>query len=152
VDLLDVAKRVLDEEEWGYDVSDDGRFLRSGFSGENGSWPFFVGVDDDVAVSVDSILDQLAPEPRRAEVVELLTRINWGKRLGSFHFDYSDGEIRCHSAVDVEGGELTPTMFQNLLFSNLAMVDYYFGAIMAVCYARVDALSALLAIEEDQAT
>ncbi|HET7066922.1 MAG TPA: YbjN domain-containing protein [Nocardioides sp.] len=148
--LLDVVRRVLDDDEWNYEIVGDGALLRMRFTGEHGSWRVFVGVDDDDGVvSVDSVLDQFAPDNRRSEVVELLTRANWNKRIGGFQFDYSDGEIRYHSAIDVEGGDLTQKMFTNLLFSNLATTDRYYGAVMAVCYAKVDALSALLAMEDE---
>jgi hypothetical protein len=148
--LLEVITQTLDEGDWNYELVDGGEYLRMGFAGENGTWRVFVRPDeDDQVVSIDSVLDQFAPEPRRVEVVDLITRINWGTRIGGFQFDHSDGEIRYHAAIDVEGGTLVPKMFLNLLYANLSTTDRYFGAVMAVCYAKVDALSALLAMESD---
>ncbi|KAA1421251.1 hypothetical protein F0U44_02765 [Nocardioides humilatus] len=147
VDLMQVIKQCLARAEWNYEESADGRFLRTGFSGDAGSWRVFVRASEDGVVQVDSVLEQYAPTHRHAEVAELLTRINWGGRVGGFQFDYSDGEMRFHTGIDVEGGTLTEQMFLNLLMSNVATMDLYYGAIMAVCFAKADAVTALLANE-----
>ena len=45
-----------------------------------------------------------ASQDSYADVVEFLTRANYGLKLGNFEFDYSDGEIRYQSILScVEG-------------------------------------------------
>lgn len=139
---LDICKAFLDEDEWSYHQLEDSSILRMSFNGNNGRWKVFMSADEDGIVAVDSMLEQNVPKDRRIEISELLTRVNYGKRIGGFQLDLSDGELRFHSGIDVEGAELTTSILEHLLYTNVVTMDRYFKVIMAVSYAGVDAESA----------
>lgn len=142
VDHLSEIRALLDAEEWTYQVDDERPVISAGFTGNSGEWRVFLVATEDGVVIVDSVLSQLIPEERRVEVAHLLTLANFGMRVGGFQFDFSDGEVRFHSGIDLEGTHLTELMFKNLLFTNLATMDRHFHAIMSVTYGNVAGLSA----------
>lgn len=69
-------------------------------------------------------------------VAEYLTRANYGLPLGNFEMDFSDGEVRFKTSLDVEGEEymLTPAMIKSLVYSNVLTMDRYLAGMMAVIY------------------
>lgn len=144
------VESFLREDDWNFAPVDGRPIFRVGFAGNSGTWTAYISAADDGVISVCSMLDQAAPSDRRMEVAELLTRVNYGLRLGGFQLDIGDGEIRFYSAIDVEGGDLTFMMFKNLLYNNLMTTDHYFKAIMAVCFAGVGAESAYEAAAAEQ--
>lgn len=148
---FETVKRFLDEDGADYDVvPEEPGLLAMGFAGDVGSWRIFVHVLDNGVLVVKSALDQFAPEPRRPEVIELLTRINQYLPIGCFQFDHADGEIAFTTGIDVEGVELSRQLFDNLMMGNLGTMAHHYSAIMAVCFAKMDALNALLTLENDE--
>lgn len=79
-----------------------------------------------------SIVNVIVPEGKRNAVSELLTRINYELIIGSFEMDFADGEIRFRTSIDFEGNELTVSLIENVVQSNLAISDDYFYSIMRV--------------------
>jgi hypothetical protein len=56
-----------------------------------------------------------APENKRLEAMEFITRANYGAIIGNFEMDISDGEITYKTSLDVEGAELTETLILSLV-------------------------------------
>jgi hypothetical protein len=75
------------------------------------------------------------PEKMR-DVAEFITRANRGMRIGNFELDFDDGEVRYKTSLDVEGGELTNKMIDNLLRANLTTIDRYFAGMMELIYGE----------------
>ena len=69
-------------------------------------------------------------------MAEFVTRANRGMRIGNFELDFDDGEIRYKTSMDVEGGDLTDKMIDNLLRANLTTTDRYFTGLYWSCYLR----------------
>lgn len=76
-----------------------------------------------------------APEKSRITVAELLVRANLNAFCGRIDLDMSDGELRFRAGFDIEGGQLTPEMLNNLLSIGNGLLDQYLPAIAAVIYA-----------------
>src|SRR5262249_47600370 len=94
------------------------------------------------------ILPSNVPEEKRVEIAEFITRANYGLVIGNFEMDYNDGEVRYKTSVDVEGGELTPKMIENLMRANLMTMDRYFAGVMGVLYGDRDPAEAIAEMEE----
>ena len=77
-----------------------------------------------------------APTEKMTEVAEFVTRTNRGMRIGNFELDFDDGEIRYKTSIDVEGGELTAKMIDNLLRANLSTINRYFAGVMELIYGN----------------
>lgn len=150
--LFDIAHSFLVNDEWNptVDESETGstRFLRTAFSGTSGRWRCLMVINEErEQVCMYSILDVNCPGDQRGAVSEFITRANYGLIIGNFELDYSDGEIRYKSSVDVEGGELTDLMVKNLCYANVLTVDRYFPGLMAVMYGGKDPEGAVHEVE-----
>ena len=92
-------------------------------------------------------LDCRAPEERRPAAAELITRINYGLRLGNFEMDFADGEIRYRAGIDVADGELTAEMVDAVIGATAGTVDRYFPAIMSFLWSDMAPEDAVAMIE-----
>ena len=86
----------------------------------------------------------------RPAVAETLHRANWGLRLGNFEMDYSDGEIRYHTALTVEDSLLSDAMLKHLFAANWSTMDRYASALMAVIYANKSPKGAIRESEQNK--
>ena len=75
-------------------------------------------------------------------------RINYGLTIGTFEMDFSDGEIRYRTGVDVTGGELAPEMLGSLIAATVGTVDRYHPAIMSFLWNDMTPEDAVAMIEE----
>ena len=84
-----------------------------------------------------------APVGRRAAVADALVRINRGYRMGHIDLDMEDGELRYHTAIDVEDGTLSPTMLQNIHNAGIDVLDRALPILMAIGYANAAPATAI---------
>lgn len=140
-DNLALIEQYLTEDDWAFEreVRNEEPFLKMGVTGQSGKWVFYSFAAPDGVIVVSSVLDVFVPEPRRPETALLTTFVNYRLRVGAFTLDLSDGEVSFRIGIDVEGGRLTPTMFRNLLQTNLSTMDHWFPTIMSVAYGNVAA-------------
>jgi hypothetical protein len=76
-------------------------------------------------------------------IAEFLTRANYGMTIGNFELDYTDGEIRYKTSIDVTNDQLSPALIQTLVYINVAMMDEYLPGIQAV----IDGATPIAAIQ-----
>jgi hypothetical protein len=124
--LLEGLKRAFAENDWPYREVRGAPVLVGEFSGPAGSWSFYAqAVEDKGLILLYSICPQRAPEQRRSEVAELLTRANYGLAAGNFELDFDDGEIRYKSVLHAEGDGLDALTLRRLVRANgIAMETY----------------------------
>lgn len=147
--LFEAVVDYLTEDDWKFHVVKDETALMLSFGGAAGSWQCFATVDEEKQwFTFYSILPSNVPEDKRVEVAEFITRANYGLVIGNFEMDYGDGEVRYKTSVDVEGGELSPKMIENLMRANLMTMDRYFAGIMGVLYGDRDPAEAIAEMED----
>lgn len=80
------------------------------------------------------IVPELAiPAAFHGEVVEYLTRVNCGMRIGNFEFDYKDAKIRFKSSVAFKGDRLSSALIGAAIEpAMIAWKDYLMGVIRVV--------------------
>ncbi len=136
------------QDEWPYQEIEGRPLIRTGFAGKNGEWSCFAQAREDMEQFVFySIAPVKAPPEKHDAVVEFITRANYGMIIGNFEFDYSDGEVRYKTALDVEGGEATFTMLRNLIYINVRTMDRYLPGLMKVIYTDFSPAEAIREIE-----
>jgi hypothetical protein len=84
---------------------------------------------------------------KRPAAAELFTRINYGLTIGTFEMDFSDGEIRYRTGIDVTGGELAPEMVMSLIAATVGTVDRYHPAIMSFLWNDMTPEDAVALVE-----
>lgn len=150
--IMAVVKQFFTEDDWSFQEIEEGFMLRLGFAGQHGRWQCYAEArEKDEQFVFYSVLSALTPEDRRPAVAEFLHRANYGLRIGNFEFDYSDGETRYKTSIDVEGDRLTPQLVKMLVYANVSTTDRYFPGLMKVIYADKDPLEAIEEIEKPPA-
>jgi hypothetical protein len=146
--IFNAVVDYLTEDDWKYTLLDGENTLMLSFRGKSGSWQCF-GRADEVkeCFSFYSILPPHASEDRRAAVAEFIMRANYGLIIGNFEMDYRDGQIRYKTSIDIEGGEITPKMIENLVYANLMTMDDYFPGFMEIMYGDKEPARAIEEIE-----
>lgn len=147
--LIDIVMSFFEEDGWHFERVDDDT-LTMGFSGDSGTWRCGAVVNEEQdRFAFFSVLDTKVSPERRAVAAEYITRANFDLVLGNFEMDYSDGEVRFKTSIDVEGGGLTHTMIRNMVYTNCALMDRYMHGLLKVVYGDV---SPELAIQEAEQT
>ena len=131
--LLQVVLDFLREDGWDFAALDNKSVLKTSYQGENGSWTCYAQTrEDDQQFLFYAICPIKAPERKRPAIAEFITRANYGMVIGNFELDYSDGEIRFKSSVDVEDSELTEPMCRSAVYWAVVMMDKYLPGILQV--------------------
>jgi len=146
--IFDTMVQFFKDDEWKFRQLEDRPILQLGFSGRNGAWMCYAQAKNEQQRFIFySVLDVKAVPEKRAAIAEFLTRANYGLVLGNFEMDYSDGEIRYKTSIDVEGGDLTHEMIKTMVYTNVLMMDKYLPGIMSVLYANISPEQAIAAVE-----
>jgi hypothetical protein len=88
-----------------------------------------------------------ASKKRRAEVAELITRINYGMVTGCFEMDLDGGEVRYRYGLDFNGVELDPLLVRNAILSSLDAIETYMKAVSDVMAGKATPREAIAAAE-----
>ncbi len=67
--------------------------------------------------------------------------------IGNFELDFTDGEIRYKTSIDVEGDRLTSALIRQLVYANVTMMDEYLPGIKAVVEGELSPEDAIAKIE-----
>ena len=84
---------------------------------------------------------------QRGIAAELVTRINFGLVIGNFELDFADGELRCKTSLDVDGAQRVAPLLGQIVHANLALMDGYLPAFVAVAARDATATAALALVE-----
>jgi len=147
-DLLDVAISFFKEDNWSFTQLQDQPILKLSFQGASGQWSCYAQAREEQAQFLFySMCPVKAVEDRRTAVAEFLTRANYGLFIGNFELDFSDGEIRYKTSIDVEGSQLSPALVKPLVYANVLMMDRYLPGIMSVIYGSTPPAEAVAKAE-----
>jgi len=134
--LQEAVELFFEEEEWEVTTEDEG-ILRSVFDGENGHWMCYTQILSDFEqVLFYSICPVPVPAFALSAITEFICRVNAELSLGNFELDFGHSKVRFRTGVDVSGVGLAQTLFRNLVFQNLAVMDFYFSEIMGIIAGR----------------
>lgn len=118
------------------------------FGGKNGKWNCYAKARTDQAQFVFySICPVSVPESKRLALAEFITLANYGTIIGNFEMDFSTGEIRYKTSIDVSDSNLTFTQIKQLVYTNVMMMDEYLPGIVSAINNDVEAKDAIAQIE-----
>ena len=148
-ELFETLKSFFFNDEWFYVEVDERPLLRLNHWGENGRFSCQAEVNETQQIFYFySYFPVNVPPAKQAAVAELITRANYGMRVGNFELDYEDGEVRFKTSIDVENVELTHALVSNHVYANVWTMDRYLPALFAVIYGSASPLDAANQIEE----
>lgn len=146
--LFRTIKQFFEDDDWHPQRVEGQEAVTMGFTGQNGSWRCMaIAFQEQDQVVFFCVLDTKVPLEKRRIAAEYLTRANYGLRIGNFEMDFEDGEVRCKTSVDVEGGTLTPQMVKSLSYCCCMLMDRYLPGLMKVAFGEVMPEAAIREIE-----
>jgi len=146
--VLEAVTDFLTEDDWNFHQLEGKTILSMGFKGENGSWRCYAQAKEEQERFIFySVMESNVPKEKRQTIAEFITRANYGMIIGNFEMDFSDGEVRYKTSIDVEGGELAPQMIKSLIYANVLMMNRYLPGIMSVIYGGTDPAEAIAKVE-----
>ena len=148
--ILESAAAFFTEDKWQFERHPDRPVLRLPFAGNNGRWQCFLQERNN-QVLFYSVAPVSCPEENRAAISEFITRANYGMSIGNFELDFSDGEIRYKTSLDVDEGDLANNLIKPVVYINCLMMDKYLPGLMKVIYGHADPKAAVDEIENPAA-
>ena len=142
--------QFFDEDDWNYQTLEDKSVLAGNFQGKKGKWRFIARAkEEQKQFIIYSILANNIPDDKLPEAAEYLTRANFGLTIGNWELDFSDGEVRYKTSVDVEGNEdiVNSELLKHLVYVNMWTTDRYLEGLMKVIYGGISPEEAIIEIE-----
>ncbi len=140
--------RYLEDNRWKFERHDLERSVNLGFAGENGCFRCLALVDaDDDLFQFFSFVPMRVPEEKKTQIAELITRANYGLKIGKFEMDFSDGELRFQTSARYGAHTLHDEVIRDIIATNLMTVDRYFPAFSNVLFAGEEPEEAISRIE-----
>ncbi len=138
----------MESEQWKYEILEGDTMLRFHVKTSAGIMICYADVNEAHDwLCFYSILPVNVTPDRRAAMAEFLSRANHGLRIGNFEMDFDEGEVRFKTSIDIEGGELTETMIDNLLRANLSTMNMYFHGLMKTIFSEKSPSEIIASIE-----
>ncbi|MEB3279027.1 MAG: YbjN domain-containing protein [Lyngbya sp.] len=146
--LFEVMLEFFDEDGWVFKEIDHRRVVALGIEGKNGRFDcYMIAREEEKQLSVYSVFPVRVPDYKRYNVAALITMINYGILIGNFEMNFSDGEIRYKTSLDVEGDRLSSTLVKHLVYANVTTMDKYLPAIMSVIFGNLSPEEVISRIE-----
>lgn len=151
--ILHQLLNFFTQDDWQFTKLQGEPVLHLAFQGENGGWNCYARAREDQQQFIFySICPIATPADKRSAIAEFITRANYGMTIGNFELDFTDGEIRYKTSIDVEGDQLSFALIKSLVYTNVMMMDTYLPGIRAVIEAGVSPEEATRVIEQRENT
>jgi hypothetical protein len=95
--------------------------------------------------------ERAAPN-RQSEVVEFITRANFGMTFGNFEMDYKTGIVRYRTSMDYTGGKLQPVATRNVILGAMEGIEVYAQSLLDVLKGKKSAKQGIKEAEGDLET
>lgn len=116
--------------------------------GDSGVWNTQITVVPEYfQVIVFADMRLVVPREKRLDLAEWAARANRGLPVGNFEVDLDEGAVWFKTSIDVEGDELTPALFENLLAANFITTDTYLGPLKRWLNDEISNVEAVAAAE-----
>lgn len=153
VSILNLAVTFFDSINWNYSHHENKPILSMRHQGKKGAWRCVAQARESETQRqflFYSVLDSFTPPDKQPAMAEFLTRANYGMVIGNFEMDYSDGEVRFKTSIDVSANieHLTEAQFRSVVFTNVLMMDKYFPGMMSVMYLNRPPAELIAEIEQ----
>lgn len=133
--LQTLVEQFLVGKGFKYDVLKADAIIGFGLSGGKGKFHCYVTFDEEEGyMLVHSLCGFNAPQDKRTEMAELLTRMNFVIKIGNFELDFEDGEIRFKTSIRISPHEVTEDMIGHLILSNILTMDSSLPILMELLY------------------
>ena len=142
--IFEIVIDFFKEEEWQFQLISQQQTLHLVFQGNNGKWDCYAKAKEKEQQFIFySICPLKTPESKKVAIAEYIIRANYGMIIGNFEMNFSDGEIRYKTSIDVEGDRLNSALIKRLVYANVTMIDEYLPGIIAIIEKNMSPVEAI---------
>jgi hypothetical protein len=146
--LAEEVHRFFADHDWPTAPYEEPPSLQMMYQGDCGRWGCLALIrEEEQQLIVYSVCPAGAPQERRTQMGEFVTRANSRLSMGNFEMGYETGEVRFKTALDLGGHPISQALINQLVFGNVLLMDRYLPGIMAVLYGDVSPVDAIAQIE-----
>jgi hypothetical protein len=147
--LFQAVTMFFEEMGWPFEVVEGQEgVLQTGYEGANGVFVCFCHCREDAQQIIFYVVaEERCPEPYLQAMAEFLTRANFGMLIGNFELDYSDGEVRYKTSLDLEDAGMSPALLRNLVVAASTTFDRYYTGFQSVASGALGAIEAIVQVE-----
>lgn len=146
--IFEKMLHFFSQDDWAFATTPGETTLRLAFQGKSAQWTCYAQAREQQQQFVFySICPLKVPETKNLAIAEFIARANFGMIIGNFELDFTDGEIRYKTSINVEGANLTFPQIKRLVYANVTMMDQYLPGIMSVLDGDVEPKDAIAQIE-----
>ncbi|MCF3575749.1 YbjN domain-containing protein [Planktothrix agardhii] len=150
--ISEVMQEFFSEDDWEFVEMEEESILQMVFEGDHGRWTCFaLAIEENRQFVFYSLCPVNTPPEKISAMAQFLTKVNYGTTIGNFELNYSDGEIRYKTSIDVEHERFTTGLVNNLVYINVLTMDKYLPGIMAIINNKLSPDDAI-AIAESSAS
>lgn len=135
-EILEEVKKYLDSQNWHYTRQE--KYIEFGMSlarcQKMGGVRVVILPNDNNAFTAYAICKLRADEDVRTEVMEYITRANYGLKIGNFEMDCSDGEIRYKTYLEFYSGVPPMKTIERYVDLSFLMMEKYGNGLLAVLF------------------
>jgi hypothetical protein len=142
-EYLTISADITDEIRQFFVDEDEGE-IHLVFKGNNSRYDCYTETcDKSKTFLVYSYMRYKILPKKRQNIAEYLTRANFELTCGNFEMNFSDGEVRYRTSINIEDGNLTNDMIAQLLYGNIESMDRYYPGIMSIVNSEISPEDAL---------
>ena len=146
--LFEEIRTFLTEDEWPFSQLEGKTVFRTAYHGKNGTFTCYAQAREEQFIFLFYAVCPInVPEDKRQVVAEFVTRANYGMYVGNFELDFTDGEVRYKTSLDVENAELPQPVIKNLVYAAVWTMDRYLPGLMKIIYGGAVPTAVLEEIE-----
>lgn len=149
LDMIDRVRDYMDKDEWRYEYEEERQLIRSGINlkCKLQSLRMFVSFNEG-GYTVVVVPPLKADENNRANVLEYITRANYGLRNGNFEMDVEDGEVRYKVYVNAKGmNDISDEIISDSIRLPAIMMDRYGDGLAALMFGFSDPVTEIKKVE-----
>jgi hypothetical protein len=141
---VDVIEQIAALNDWAFERAGDDEITISVAGGWSDYHVSFSWMEEREAVHLACAFDLRVPEPRRLEVIRLLSAVNEQLWIGHFDLWRSEGMVMYRQALLLSGGaEPNSSQVERLLTAAIEACERYYQAFQFVVWAGKNAQEAL---------
>lgn len=146
--ILEVVGKFLAADDWPYSLVEGSPVYKTAFEGKHGHFACYAQERAEQEQFIYySVFPVRVPADQLVEAAEFITRANYGLVIGNFEMDFTDGEVRYKTSVDVEGVDLVEPLVRHLIYANVLTMDKYLPGLLRVLYGELSPVEALVEVE-----
>lgn len=126
-------------QEAGWNIQDWQGMFKIDVDSDHGNWQTFCKVlEEEKRFCYYSLCPVNVPKEKIPYLAEVITRINYGLKIGNFEMDYDTGELHFKTYVDFldEDDTVVRSAMLQCIYANTLTFDNYFSKIMQAIHGN----------------